>query len=511
MPRSPNLIKRLRDRILDYGLGGYQDKANTQTGMVPIAKDKFSWTQLSRRRAELPTRHWHEFNYVYDVLSTMPAAENALWQLADDVAHDEDGDACGWSICAMVEALDDSEEAKKDAKELRLQLERIGSDFEERTGAGYKTKHFAHEFLACGDCFGEIVISMDVSSGIGRIEAIKQLPTWQIHVNADEKGTVQSYEQQIYSGDRNPNKWTIPQQIIHWKYRAKDYFKYGESAFAPLRGRFEQFKLLELDFLVAVHTRAVSPEVHKLGRPGGRDSIGPEGVARYKQRMSDDPADITRRYVVETDKVNIEFPKTGDADSIRALFNAHRDLENRFVEALGVSGHISGNPEDIAGRHLSNSLDVKHARKVSSIRGDFTHYFMPAVKLEYALNGIDIQNPEKYGVKRITIHMSWPDQSESRTQKAKRVVLEALSGFQSFDGAVKQLGNRDSIGLAEAILDDRKRGLLPPQEKEPEDISNNNEMGPGVPTSGEDENQKQVKNSVKLKKLLKFLEEIDAD
>lgn len=470
-------------------------------GQPPLSVQKMNLNLSGGRvRLERPTRNFLDFSYIMDVLANCPAATDALWQMAQDTALDENGERSAWGINVKVEPLEDTDASEKVASDLRDKLQMIADEYPDTTGIGYDTKFFVHEFLVAGDAFAEQEIDFDPSTGTGSVRKIKMLPTWQMRPVWDDMGILIAYEQWLYSNQsanayytstsrfsESQIRWTIPQQIIHWKNRKKSYMPYGESQLMPLRGRWEQLKLVELDLIVAIHTRAVSPEVYTIGKGGSVST--PQQRADLEQKLKDNPADINRVYVIQEGEVTIEFPKTGDADSIRALLETHRDLENRFIEALGVPGHITGNIEDVAGRHVSNSLDAKYARKVNSLRQDFTAYLTPAVDLEFALRGYDRKTPEKYGVKRISWNITWPDIGESRTEKAKRVVVELQANIINMAMARQQLGYQDSTGIYRQLKAEREIGDVVGQDVN--GISNNNNQGPGVGTDSGPENQPQ--------------------
>jgi hypothetical protein len=485
-------------------MGRVSEKPPLRSGKPPLQKERLQLLgQQGNVRIERPTRDFSLFSYIMDVKANMPPADQALWQMAEDAALDENGERCAWGISVKVEPLDDSEASEEVAEKLCEDMQVIGESFANRTGVGYRTKHIIHEMVEAGNCFVEQHIDLNTETGLGQVDCIMMLPTWQMRPVHDDLGHLIGYDQCLIARDRYPVHWTIPQQIVHFKYRGKDYKPFGDSIYEPLKGRWEQFKLIELDLIVAIHTRAVPPELHKLGKQGRLDGPSEKEIKDYKQELRDNPADINRFYVVRTGEVEIEFPNTSDADSIRALLETHRDLENRFVEALGIPGHITGNPKDIAGRHLSNSLDQKYARKINSLRQDFTEHLGPAIDLEFALHGYDKNNPEKYGVKRIDWKITWPDIGESRSQKTKRVSLEWTIGMIPLETAHQQLGYQDSKALVRAMMRERENGIFPLASSP--DISNNNDQGKGVGADNNDEeNQTQV-NSVQrllLKELL---------
>lgn len=502
MGRPANIVKIIKKVISEFRLGGF-NKPNTESGRIPNPKDRYRnsyWEPY--RRAEKPTHRKNEFRFMMDVLTCMPAAENAFRMLADDAAHDENGDDTAWSILPTVEPLSDSETDENVAEELQEQLLQLGDDYISRTKIGYKTKHIIYLFMTRGDCFGEQIIYVDPETGFGQIDGIKVLPTFQMRCVSDDFGNPKAYEQHTDQNDRNPIVWSIPQQIVHWAFNKFDYNKYGESALAALRDRWEKFKLVELDALMALHSRAIAPEIHKIGTDGDRRGVSDDVIEDYKAKLGDQPNDMHRRYVVKKGYVDIDVLKTGDAQSIETLFRIRKELENDFVEFLGVSGHLTGNTQDIGTRRTGQTLDQKHTRKVASIRGDFTHYIFPSILLEYALHGIHVNEPDKHGVKKISLNIVWPSLGETRIMKSKRAIFEGVSGFASWNDVVLQLGYRNPAALRKQIKKDREDLMLPDPNALPPVISNNGEQGAGVPNDDETaDKEPQAKSKSKAESL----------
>lgn len=504
MPQSsrkepkPSLFKRLGSVIKDYALdwlGDKDDKTIRQSRPALERTQLERLTQRGRVRAERPTRDRDWFFYIMDVEANMPAVSQALTQMAEDVALDENGDDRAWSINVTVEPTDDTDEAHKVARELRKTIQQLGDDFADNTHIGYYTKHYVREFLSTGNCFAEMWISLDNETGLGGVEYINQVPTWQTRPIWNDYGDLVAYEQWTVDNDNSPIRWNIPQQIIHWKHRGKQYLQYGMSVLEPLMGAWERFKLIELDYVMAIHTRSVAPMIVSVGDEDNPiEDLESDELKKVERKLRENPADINRYYVVAAGYQEITFPNTGDADAIEILAKERRELENDFVQAIGHTGKIGS---DTGTRRAASSIDQKYARKINSIRSDFSHYLYPAVKLELALKGYNFNTPEKYGVKRMSLKISWPDLGETRTQKSKRVLLEWTTGAIPLGVAHQQLGYNESEGLIEQMQAERDAGVLPLSElfarRTQPVISNNGEEGPGVPTRDNgDENRPQA-------------------
>lgn len=431
----------------------------------------------------------------------MPAAVAALWQLSEDVALDESGDPRAWSLSVKADPIDDSEETSKKIKDFQDECQRIFDQWALRTRIGYNTKAFVFKFVSAGNCYAEQVISLDSATGLGRTENIRELPTWQMREIWNDQGETVAYEQHRFrnsgfaggatrqAADKNVIRWNIPAQIVHWKYRATDYIPGGQSCFAPLRGRWEQFKLVELDTIAAIHTHSVDPEVHLLGNKEGFDRLTDDDLRSYEQQLRDNPTDINRFYVGRMGEVEYTFPKTGSADAVTKLVDAHKDLERRFVEA--ATGIPNPDMKDVAGRHVSSSLDQKYAHRVGSLRQDFTNYIRPAMHLEFALNGINVSKPEQYGAKHISVDISWPNLAETPSQRSARVIKEWTSGAIPLFEGLRQLGHNDPQGLISQMLKERDDGILPLLSMTG-GTTPNSSQGKGVPTSASDPEKQSV-------------------
>lgn len=494
MARPLSVTKRLKEIVKEFLTDYSGGKPTERRGKPGISAAELARvTQVGRARAEKPTRDFDLFAYVQDLQANMPAAVAAIRQLAEDVTVDENGAPRCWTIAVKVDAIDEepSESAQKQLTEFKQMAQKIFDDYAQRTHIADNAKDYVYKFIVAGDCFATQDISLDTETGLGRIECIRELPTWQMRVVWDESGDLQGYEQWMYVKDKVPVSWTVPAQIIHWKYHPTDYIPYGQTIFSHLRGRWEQFKLIELDTIAAIHTKSVDPEVHKLGRKDGFDRLSDDEVEKYRQTLLDNPTDINRFYVVREGEAEIEFTHGREADAVLGLLNCHRDFENRFVENLGIPGHISGNVKDVAGRHISSSLDQKYARRVSSIRADFTRYLYPSILLEFALHGINLAKPELYGARNISLSIAWPDQSETRTQRSKRIILEWSTGMISHLTALRELGMSDPESEVDQIMIEREAEdvpiamLLAQKAQEAKlAISPNGDQGKGVQTDG---------------------------
>ena len=483
MARPLNIGKRLKSLVDDF-ISSYVGSNPSGAGRPALTpKQLQTFNQAGRIRAEKPTRDFDTFAFVQEVLANMPAANAALWQLAEDVALDESGDPRAWSLSIKADPIDDTAENKTKIDDFSDQCQRIFDDWALRTGIGYNTKSYVFKFVSAGSCFVEQVPEIDTSTGMGRVESINELPTWQMREIWDDTGKTVSYQQWRTINDNSPITWQIPAQIIHWKYRPTRYIPGGQSCFIPLRGRWEQFKLVELDTIAAIHTRAVDPEITLLGRKDGYDRLTDDELRLYEQKLRENPTDLNRFYVGRLGEVEYVFPKTGSADAVSKLVDAHKDLERRFIEA--ATGIPNPDMKDVAGRHVSTSLDQRYAHRVGSLRQDFTFYLKPAVLLEFALHGININKPEQYGAKNISFEISWPNLSETPTQRSARVIKEWTAGAIPLAEALRQLGHNDPQGLIELMKREREDGILPLLTITG-GTTPNGSQGKGVPTSTSD-------------------------
>jgi len=485
-------------RIKDLVSGLLRDALGApvkRKGQPPVPPTRFGRLyDLNRLRTERPTRHLDNFAFIQEVLANMPAATAAVRQLSEDVALDESGDPRSWNLTVGIDPLDDSAGNAEKISDFKDNAKSIFADYALRTGIGDKAKNYVFKFLTAGDCFAEQSVTLDSKTGFGRIEKITELPTWQMRVIWDDAGDLIGYEQRLYPSfgfaDGAPNtkryadvSWDIPAQIIHWKYHDSDYMPYGESIFAHLRNRWEQFKLVELDTIGAIHSHAIDPEVHLLGNEDGARLTDDE-IIRYQQKLRDNPTDINRFYVGRKGEVEYNFPKTGTADAVEKLINAYRDLENRFVEAI-VPGQPKSNAFDITRRAAAVSGSQTYARKVTSVRQDFARYLRDSIFLEFALHGIDwISNPEQYGAKKITLEVTWPDSGETQIQRVKRLLSEWVVGAISHERYLIERGMNDPEGELDVIKREHEEGDFPLQfAKTPiTEISANGEQGQGVGT-----------------------------
>lgn len=483
MARPLNVNKRLRE-LVDGLLQDIFGRNVPRKGRPPTTPSRLGKLyQLNRLRAERPTRDLDNFAYIQEVLANMPAAYAACRQLSEDATLDESGDPRAWNLVVGIDPLDDSAGTKEKIADFKDTIKAIFTDYALRTGIGDEAKNYVFKFITAGDCFAEQSITLDTATGFGRIEKITELPTWQMFVRWDDQGNLIGYEQRLFRSTGDPDAtWDIPAQIIHWKFHPTAYIQYGESIFAHLRNRWEQFKLIELDTIGAIHTHAVDPEVHLLGNEDGTRLTDDE-INKYKAELKDNPTDINRFYVGRKGEVEYEFPKTGSADAVQKLIDAHRDLERRFVEALGVPGG-STNAFDATRRAVATSFDQKYARKVTSIRQDFTRYLKASIYLEFALHGIDwAGNPGQYGAKKISLEVSWPDISENRLQRSKRIIGEWVVGMTSHESSLIELGKNDPEGELDLLKKEHAEGdyplalILGGNQTSP-----NGEQGRGVPT-----------------------------
>lgn len=490
MARPRDTAKLIRDAVSNL-IDGILGRTTPRKGKIASLPSRFGrLTEQNRLRAERPTRDLDNFAYIQEVLGNMPAAHAAIQQLSEDVALDESGDPRAWTLAVFPDPIDDSDENQKKIADFEDLCQGIFDDYALRTGIGDEAKNYVFKFLTAGDCFAEQTITIDSKTGLGRIEKITELPTWQMRVKWNDAGDLTGYEQFLYKGLGSiPDaSWDIPAQVIHWTYRPTAYIPYGRSIFEHLRGRWEQFKLVELDTIGAIHTHAMDPEVHLLGSKDGM-RVSDEEIRAYEARLRDNPTDINRFYVGRQGEVDYTFPKTGNSDAVSKLIEAHRDLENRFVEAM-VPGQPKSNAFDVTRRAAAVTGSQTYSRKVTSVRQDFTRYLKPSIFLEFALHGIDwAGNPGQYGAKKISIELSWTDISESRLQREKRVLTSWLGGMKSLKTSLREIGMNDPDGEISLLKREHKDGIYPlqflltPATQQKLATSANGEQGPGVGVS----------------------------
>lgn len=497
MARTVSFSSKFKQIVKDFvikTIGGIPTPNKRGKLPVDLAKLK-AFSYSGRVRAEKPTRSFQDFAFITEILANSPSIHSAVRKLAQDTALDENGDERAWSpsVNFEIDYENASEETKSLARESKRQMQIVLQEFASRTDIGYNTKHYVFKFMTAGDCFAELDISLDTKTGLGKIESIRELPTFQMSPTWDESGNLIGYQQNRFINDANPIIWTIPQQVIHWKHNAIGYFPLGQTIFSGFESRWEQFKLIEIDLLSAIHIRVTAPEIHYLGDKEAGEPISDLEKERYKAMLLENPTDINRFYVVDESQVKIEFPQNQDFQSVKVLLDAHRDFESRFIEALGVPGILAGNAKDIAGRHIANSMDQDYGRRIASLRGDFSKYLKSTLYLELALNGFDLSKPEQYGARKISIDLIWPS-LEPRTNTAKRTLMDWVGGKIPLIEALRQDGYTDPEGLIEQLKDEQDHGIYPLSYKIKEFMSNNNNGGVGVSVdNNQEENQSQIK------------------
>jgi hypothetical protein len=468
--------KRLSEAVSRaYGafVGEYQGKPTVEP--VPRRANGLS---ASRLRMEKPARDFADFTFVQDILTNSPPVENAISTLSQDVAVDENGDDRGWSAIVKVDPIeadepdDENKENKKKARKLRRELQAILDRFVQRTRIGYKTESYTKKMLSAGDCFAELDIRIDLDSGTGFIAGMRELPTWQMFPILDSKGNVVGYRQQP-SAKKDPVVWTVPAQIVHWKINGCDYFPFGQSELLPLQSKYEQTKLIELDLLAAAHSRAVAPEVHYIGRETLHQDTSDEELKEYRRMLQDDPADVTRYYVVKKGQTEIDV-LDGDAAAVEVLMKLLSHYEAGMVKDLG----LPVGQGDVANRHMAATMQASYSRRISSIRRHFSDPLQAVFALEFALHGYDISDYESLGVRKISIEFRWPDLSETRTSRSTRLVSQYTAGAISLESLLYEMGEQDPEGEIAKILEERSRKILPLGTTDP--ATPNDEQGPGV-------------------------------
>ncbi len=463
MARPSNTARRwkqIKEKIASIADGWAFGDFKGKPAMEVERMTKFSDADW-RLIAEKPTRSLSDFNFIFDIISSCHMVEAAISKLAHDAAVDENGDDRGWAAIIKVEPLEDTEEAKEQATIVRKEAQAIINKFVSRTGIGYKTQSYIKKFITAGDCFAELDIALDPATGLGHINGIRELPTWQMYKALDEHGNTTSFYQ-VSAGEKKPVVWTIPAQIAHFRSNMCDYLPYGQSELMPLRNEWEKFKLLDMDVTLAVHTRAVKAEVHYLGRESGYgyQDIDAEELKQYKSRLQDDPTDLNRFYVVKQGQTKIET-LDGDASAVRILADVRAEREAKMVWSLGIPLSIAGTDASSNNRAQATIQQADYARRVNAIRKDFSAPLEKVFGIELALNGFDINAPESLGVSRITIQFRWPDLSETRTQRSTRLAKEFTIGARSLQSLLYENGDQDPEGEIARILDERAKGIFP--------------------------------------------------
>jgi hypothetical protein len=499
--------RKLRDilsKVTAWLVGDYKASA-------PTSKRRYGargTASKNRIRCETPTRDFAEFEKIYDILSNLPEVEGALAEQAQDAAVDENGDDRGFSVNVLVdpevsdeeyEWIDPDDEGARErrkaverakherrVKALRLQrlLQSKVDAMIERTGIGRKAESYIRKYLETGDCFVELAIEIG-ADGIGKVLGCREIPTWQTRPLTDDAGRLIGYAQHPRF-EKEPVVWDMVGQVIHFKANPSDYHDFGASELEPLYNHWETFKLLDMDLAVACHTRALDVEVHTLGKEGFGEVTDAE-IQRYEERQLLHPADIRRMYVVRAGQEKIDKLK-GDSQAIAHLSDQHARQIARMVRNLGKPLSIAGTQADTENRHQASVQQNDYARRINSVRRPFTAGFGQMVDLEILLSGVDVE-PEalksEYGVEKVHWEIRWPDLSETRGQREKRISESYTVGLISHETALYERGHQDPRGEMAKIEAERARGLLPLGKGTPS--TPNGDEGPGVPNPpGED-------------------------
>ena len=244
-------------------------------------------------------------------------------------------------------------------------------------------------FLAWGDCFASI-FENEQGRLIPRI-----LPTWQVHLEADEWTGEIKRAYQRRPGVRQEQNIDLD-TFCHWCYH-KNHL-YGRSLFFEVRDSAKFYKQNSEDLAIASREAALIPMIHEM--PDGADSEYLDAYKRdHKQQLKFGP--VSDIYVLKGGTVGRAGRGTAELSSMI------EPLKLRRIE-IAVASHI---PPQLLGvdspTQASQDLSMQPSMMLTIFIGEIRHYL--ASKLYDQVNALLERRGLKLGYPPYPYSITFPE------------------------------------------------------------------------------------------------------
>src|ERR1041384_4727680 len=320
-------------------------------------------------RYEIPTRDHMQAMIVQEMVMVSSRLRRAVNKLASDSSMDSMAASQPYTV--MVH--------EKNEPTRRKIFEAVQAIMR-RTNTGLKGYQRYQRGLLTGDVVGQPVYSQSGPGGRYRLEDVVYMPTWDMHY--DMKTRIWSQKRASTYTDKSIFTWPVENFMCRFINERDDNYPYGTSLLlANLTNYYSYIMSLEdlgVHFLFGV-TRKI---LHYLGSENGNWRVDPEALADFQARHEAQPKDILLNYYLAKGFEDVDQLE-GDAQGSKALLSVVQFYESRMLEDLG----LPVNMKDLAGKHVSDSVDTSYAYRINQLRQNDTWFLLDVIRKGLILEG----------------------------------------------------------------------------------------------------------------------------
>lgn len=373
---------------------------------------------------ENPTRNHTEAFLVQEMIAVCSRLYRAIWKLAGDAAQDSEGSSQPFTIL-----VDESNASLRE--KIFLDAQKIIRD----TRLGLKARSHIARMLITGDVIGQPV--WEEIDGKWYLTRIITMPTWEMHYDP-RTGIWKQFKEDM--GLKPIYTWNIPNYMVRASHDADDNRVYGRSILLALLTNYRQYIASLEDLYVACRTRAPRRMAHYLGDEGGNYRMDKKALWAYKRRNElGKPGTIYTDYYLNKGFEEIKEIE-GDAAGVEALMRVVKMKEAVMLEDMG----LPVNMQDLAGRHVSESVDAAYASVINTIRCEYNPFVTDLVRKGLRLRGYN----------DIDIDISIPPLGETANLRWQRVWAAYEKREIDFYTACALVGQKNPFAIRKRIEED---------------------------------------------------------
>ncbi|MBD2465719.1 hypothetical protein H6G89_32545 [Oscillatoria sp. FACHB-1407] len=316
---------------------------------------------------EFPTRSPDLAKQIIDLVNHCPEAGVALEVLCAYALSSGTGDELGFAVLP-----DENDPRPNTVKIARAVIDRVGDI--------WLWWQVIWRFLAWGDAFG----LMEIDTKAMQVEALRLLPTWQIHAIPDETtGQIIHYEQRF--GGRREHAVIQPLSMVQWSYNRR--YLYGRSLYREALPDWAKLKDVDQDLSDASREAALQPNVHIM--PPGADenykqAYKSDHEARKKKGIVPDIYLLQGAEVKKPMGLPSSFPLTGFLDH-------HLMRRARIAMRSRVPPYLLGIDSKFA-KEISMQPAIAFVVQVGLVRQLFSAGLRQLINTELALKNVSPNN-----------------------------------------------------------------------------------------------------------------------
>ncbi len=312
---------------------------------------------------------------IVEMVNSSPEVKLCLSRIQDALWGSHEGEN-GFSIS---DTLDD------DATPIDPEVYDILMGVQEVLVGRSRLKPVTREMLAYGDCF----MSIGINARTGTIDALTELPTFEMFRIEDSQGRLMGFQQRWETTDEKRAINFHPLTCIHWRYSRQWGNLYGTPMFSHSLEDWRLLCLADQDLAKGANAVGVNPLIHELPLDYQDDEI-----AAYKRSIEEQQGSgaISAYYPPAGIVIRPAYTSTPNIDGLIRYFELRSD---RILDQSSVPPYLSGR-EMTGAQEIGEQPAMAFARLINSIRNDFTGLGQPGYdsglrhlfNLSLALKGI---------------------------------------------------------------------------------------------------------------------------